>query len=178
MGQLAGHPNKSIALIGLMGSGKSTLGRQLARRLERPFFDTDEAVEAAAQLTINDIFERFGEAHFRQLEREVLASLMGEPAKVIATGGGAFADEVSRHLLLERTVTVWLDVDLDAILDRVGNDDARPLLRGREPRAALTELARSRKPLYEQAHLRVGDSGLTLDAVVDRLAAALSERGG
>ena len=121
---------KPIVLVGLMGVGKSTVGRRLATRMRLPFVDADTEIEAAAGMSITDIFDRFGEAHFRDGERRVIARLMDGLPKVIATGGGAFINDDTRALILESALAIWLDANTAVLADRVGRRDTRPLLRG------------------------------------------------
>ncbi|PLK26107.1 shikimate kinase [Novosphingobium sp. TH158] len=148
--------DRSIVLVGMMGVGKSTVGRKLANALHFPFVDADEAIEQAAQMTIPEIFEHYGEASFRDGERRVIARLMGESQpKVIATGGGAFCNPETRQLILDRGITVWLDSDIDVLVERVGRKDNRPLLRQGDPREILTRLKAEREPFYSQAPIHV-----------------------
>jgi shikimate kinase len=167
---------KSIALIGLMGAGKSTVGRRLAKRLGLPFADADAEIEAAAGLTITEIFERYGEAHFREGERRVLARLIEGPARVIATGGGAFMNDETRALILERCIAVWLDAEVETLAERVGRRDHRPLLKGEDPAALLHRLAAIRNPVYAEAHLTIRSGALPHEATVDRIVEALAAR--
>jgi len=166
-------PEKSIALIGLMGVGKSSIGRRLAKRLALPFVDSDAEIEAAAGLTIAEIFERFGEPHFRDGERRVIARLIEGPRQVIATGGGAFMDAETRALILARCTAIWLDGDVDILAERVGRRDHRPLLIDADPRATLGALAEVRNPFYALAHFTVrSDSGTqtgTVEKIVELL---------
>ena len=149
------RPDRSIVLVGLMGAGKSSLGRRLARRLGLPFADSDEAIEEAANRKVAEIFETYGEASFRDVERRVIARLIGGAPKVIATGGGAFVDPETRALVLERCIAVWLDADVKTLAERVARRSHRPLLKGRDPAQVLGELAAARNPIYAEAHLRV-----------------------
>jgi shikimate kinase len=162
-------PKKSIALVGLMGAGKTSVGRRLAKRLSLPFADTDAEIEAAAGLGIAEIFERFGEAHFRDGERRVIARLIEGPRQVIATGGGAFMNEETRALILTRCTTIWLDGDIDTLAARVGRRGHRPLLKDKEPRLLLAELARARNPVYALAHLTVRGDTETHERTVARI---------
>lgn len=162
-------PKKSIALVGLMGAGKTSVGRRLAKRLSLPFADADAEIEAAAGLAIAEIFERFGEAHFRDGERRVIARLVDGPRQVIATGGGAFMDVETRALILARCTAIWLDGDLDTLVARVGRRDHRPLLKGKEPRALLAELAEARNPIYALAHHKVRSDVETHERTVGRI---------
>jgi shikimate kinase len=151
---------KPIVLVGLMGSGKTTVGKRLAARLKWPFVDADAEIEAAARMAISDIFARFGEPHFRDGERRVIARLIEagvgrDRPGVIATGGGAFVDPETRALILDKATAVWLDADIDTLVARVARRDHRPLLVGRDPRTVLTELMAVRRPAYAQAPIRI-----------------------
>jgi shikimate kinase len=165
--------NRTIVLVGLMGAGKSTIGRRLAARLRMPFVDADHEIETAAGMTVTEIFDRFGEAHFRDGERRVIARLIDGAPKVIATGGGAFMQEDTRTLILERATAVWLDADLDVLADRVKRRDGRPLLKNRDPRVVLGELAEVRNPVYALAPIRVRSQPLPHEATVDAILRAL-----
>ncbi len=156
-----------------MGVGKSTVGRRLASRLHVPFVDADREIEIAAGLSISDIFARFGEDGFRDGERRVIARLIDGRPKVVATGGGAFINDQTRALILERTIAVWLDADIDVLVERVSRRDDRPLLRDRDPREALTELAARRNPVYALAPIHVRSEPLPHDATVDAILKAL-----
>jgi len=165
-----------IVLIGLMGAGKSTVGRRLAARLHLPFVDADAEIERAAGLPIPEIFARFGEPHFRDGERRVIARLIDGTAKVIATGGGAFMEPSTRALILDRATAIWLDADVEVLAERVGRREGRPLLAGRDPAAVLRELAALRNPIYAQAHIRVCSQPLPHEAAVDAIVSALDAR--
>ncbi len=158
---------RPIVLIGLMGVGKTTIGRRLANRLHVDFVDADAEIERAADLTIAEIFERYGEAEFRDGERRVIARLMDDRIKVIATGGGAFMNEATRALVLERATAVWIDADIDVLAERVSRKDTRPLLKGRNAGDALRELARVRNPIYAQAPIHIFSQPAPHDATVD-----------
>ena len=162
---------RPIVLVGLMGAGKSTVGRRLARRLGLPFADADAEIEAAAGLTIAEIFERYGEPHFRDGERRVMARLVEGGRKVIAAGGGALMDTATRALLLDRAVVVWLDAELDLLAERVARRDHRPLLRNKDPLDLLRTQAAERSAGYAEAHLKVRPTGL--EKTVDDIVAAL-----
>ena len=165
---------RPIVLVGMMGAGKTSVGRRLAERLGLPFVDVDEQVARAAGLTIEQIFERHGEAAFRERERDEIARLAVGPSRVIAAGGGAFIDGMSRALLLKECTIVWLDAGVETLARRVGRDGRdRPLLLGRDPQTALAELAEQRRPLYAAAHFRV-DAEAPLEAVIDAVLAAIS----
>ncbi|QZP07292.1 shikimate kinase [Caenibius sp. WL] len=147
--------DRPIVLVGLMGVGKSSVGRRLAAVLDLPFTDADDAIEEAAQMTINDMFAMHGEQDFRDGERRVIARLMEEERGVIATGGGAFVNEETRKLILDKGLAVWLDADLDTLVERVGRKDNRPLLRDGNPRDILARLKTEREPAYAQAPIHV-----------------------
>lgn len=167
--------DRPIVLVGLMGAGKSSVGRRLAQRLGLDFVDSDEEIEAAAQYTVSEIFERFGEQSFRDGERRVIARLIDGAPKVIATGGGAFMNAETRALILERCVAVWLDVDVDTLAERVGRRDTRPLLKGRDPAAVLRELAEKRNPVYAEAQLRIQGGPMPHERSVQRIVDALGD---
>ena len=164
---------RPIVLIGLMGVGKSTVGRRLAQRLRLPFVDADSEIESAAGMTINEIFSRFGEAHFRDGERRVIARLIDGAPKVVATGGGAFLNSDTRRLILERALAVWLDADPEILAQRVKKRDTRPLLRDRDPLEVLRELARVRNPVYALAPVHVTSHDAPHEATVEAILEAL-----
>lgn len=170
-----GH-DKSIVLIGLMGAGKSTVGRRLAKRIGLPFVDADTEIEAAAGLTVAEIFERHGETHFRSGERRVLARLIEQSPRVIATGGGAFMDAETRALILARCIAIWLDAEVETLAERVSRRDHRPLLKGKDPVALLRGLAEIRNPVYAEAHFVIRSGALPHERTVDRIVAALAAR--
>ena len=170
-------PDRCIVLVGLMGAGKSTVGRRLARRLSLPFIDSDEEIEKAAARSVSEIFSDFGEANFRDGERRVIARLIGGPHKVIATGGGAFMDERTRNLILERCIAVWLDADIPTLSERVSRRGHRPLLQGKDPAAVLETLAEARRPFYAQAHIHIRSESVPHERAVDMIVAALAKRG-
>lgn len=159
-----------------MGAGKSTVGKRLARRLGLPFVDADEEIERAADHKISEIFDRFGEPAFRDGERRVIARLIEGPLKVIAAGGGAFVNEETRALILERCTAIWLDAGVDTLAARVSRRNHRPLLREREPKEVLGELAARRNPIYAEAHLRIETEPVPHEQVVDRIVQALAAR--
>ena len=164
---------RTIVLIGLMGVGKSTVGRRLANRLRLPFVDADRAIEDAAGLSVAEIFARYGEPAFRDGERRVIARLIDGSPKVVATGGGAFMDDDTRRLILERATAVWLDADLDILAERVGRRSDRPLLVGRDARVVLGELAAVRNPVYALAHVHIRSQPQPHEAAVDAILRAL-----
>jgi shikimate kinase len=157
--RLAARIDRPIVLVGMMGVGKTTVGRKLALMLGWPFCDADEEIEKAAHLSIPEIFAQFGEPYFRSGERRVIARLVGEDGaherRVLATGGGAFADPETRALILQRAIAVWLDSDIDTLLARVGRKDNRPLLRTGNPREILTRLKAERGAAYAEAPIHI-----------------------
>jgi shikimate kinase len=147
--------DRAIVLVGMMGVGKSTVGRMLASQLGVDFIDTDEEIERAADMSIAEIFERFGEEYFRDGERRVIARLIGEGPKVIATGGGAFINDATRALIKDTCHSVWIDADIEVLVTRVSRRSHRPLLIGKDPRVVLTELIAKRGPIYALADYHV-----------------------
>lgn len=162
-------PPGPIVLVGMMGVGKSTVGRRLAARLGLAFVDADEEIEKAAGMTVSEIFDRYGEAHFRDGERRVIARLMDGAPKVIATGGGAFVQDGTRALILDQATAIWLDADIDLLVERVSRREGRPLLKGKDPRAVLTELATVRNPLYALAPIHVKSMAAPHETTVERI---------
>jgi len=163
-GSVNGRLQRTIALVGLMGAGKSTVGRKLAEMLRAPFVDSDDEIEKAAGLSVQEIFERHGEPEFRRGERRVIERLLNGPPIVLATGGGAYIDPETRALMKDKATTVWLRADLDLIWKRVNRRDTRPLLKRDNPRQVLADLNTARSPIYAEA-----------DAVVDSDDAPASE---
>ncbi len=164
---------RTIALVGLMGAGKSTVGRRLAERMGRLFFDSDSEIEKAAGLSISDIFALHGEADFRRGEKQVIRRLLELPPHVLATGGGAFLDPETRYLMRERAISVWLNADLETLWRRVQKRDNRPLLKRADAKLHLTNLVAEREPFYSQADLTVhskdGPHGQTVNAILKAL---------
>jgi shikimate kinase len=157
---------RTIALVGLMGAGKSAIGKRLAHRLGLPFIDADTEIEAAAGCSIEEFFERFGEAEFRAGERRVIQRLLEGQPHVLATGGGAFMDVQTRALMREKATTVWLRADINVLFDRVSRRSNRPLLKNGDPRGTLERLMALRYPIYAEADLVVDSR----DAPADRTA--------
>jgi shikimate kinase len=167
---------KTLVLIGMMGAGKTSVGRRLAGVLSVPFRDADAEIEAAAGCTITEIFERFGEPEFRTGERKVISRLLLEPPHVLATGGGAFMDSETREKIKESATSVWLKADIELLLERVARKDNRPLLRNTDSREALTRLLHEREPVYAQADITVQSDGGPHEMVVKRILNALEAR--
>ena len=167
--------DRPVVLVGMMGAGKSTIGRKLAAALALPFADADDEIVKAASMSIPDIFEAFGEAYFRDGERRVIARMLEGGARVIATGGGAFAQGETRALILERGIAIWLDSDLETLLERVTRKDTRPLLRTGNPREVLERLLAERGPAYAQAPIRVVSDAGPVTQTVTRIIEALNQ---
>lgn len=171
---------RTITLVGLMGVGKSSVGRRLANALDLPFRDADHEVEAAAGRSIPDIFADLGEPAFREGERRVIARLLEEAPHVLATGGGAFMNAETRALIKARSISVWLKADLEVLARRVSRKDNRPLLAGKDPMQVLREQAEARYPAYGEADIVVetGDAAhhVTVDQVLKALAAHLEKQ--
>ncbi|MEM7728616.1 MAG: shikimate kinase [Pseudomonadota bacterium] len=152
---LADIRSRPIALVGLMGVGKTTVGRRLAKSLERDFRDSDEEIERASGRTVAGYFRDHGEAAFRDGEKRVVERLLADPELVLATGGGAFIHPPTRAILLERALVVWLKGDFETIMQRVSRRNTRPLLHVPDPRAKMRELMEAREPIYALAHVTV-----------------------
>jgi shikimate kinase len=167
-------PSRTVVLVGLMGAGKSKIGRRLAARLGLPFFDSDPEIEAAAGESIEDIFANRGERVFRAGERRVIARLLAQPVHVLATGGGAFIDPSTRALIARRGVSLWLRADLDILVARVSRRSDRPLLKQGDPREILAELIERRYPVYAEADVIVDSGAGSPEATVTRAIAALA----
>ena len=172
---LARRIDRPIVLVGMMGVGKSSVGRRVAAALGLPFLDADDEIEAAAKMTIPEIFEAWGEGGFRDGERRVIARLIDGSPKVVATGGGAFCNPETRRLILDKAITVWLDSDVDTLLERVGRRDNRPLLREGDPRETLNRLRREREPAYSEAPIHVTSGPGAHSRTVARVLQAIDE---
>jgi shikimate kinase len=173
--ETASTPDRVIVLVGMMGAGKSAIGKRLAERLGLDFVDADTEIERAADCTIAEIFERYGEASFRDGERRVIARLVNEGPCVLATGGGAFMDADTRALLKERALTVWLNADFDVLWERVSRRGHRPLLRTPDPKGTLRRLIEERYPVYAEADLTVASDRSPKDVAVDRVYDAVTK---
>jgi shikimate kinase len=169
---------RPVVLIGLMGAGKSSVGARLADLLGGRFLDSDVEIERAANLTVPEIFERYGEEHFRDGERKVIARLLGGRPSVMATGGGAFMNAETRALIAERAVSVWLQAELDLLVHRTAGRTHRPLLNRGDPRAVLAGLIETRYPVYAEADVHVESlPGQTHESMARRIIAALEDHG-
>lgn len=176
--RLRARLDRPIVLVGMMGVGKSSVGRRLAGLLGVDFVDADEEIERAAQLTIPEIFAQYGEAAFRDGERRVIARLLagegdGPAVRVIATGGGAFVNAETRALIVARAVAVWLDASIEVLVERTQRRDNRPLLQTGDPRETLTRLASERAPCYAEAPVRVVSGNAPHSRTVASVVAAL-----
>ena len=170
--------NRSIVMVGLMGAGKTSIGRRLAQRLHVPFTDSDSEIEKAANETIAEIFARDGEAVFRTGERRIIARLIDGPVQVLATGGGAFMDPATRARIREHGISIWLRADLETLLERTARRQNRPLLSQGEPREVLTRLMATRYPVYAEADIAIDSLAGPADTTVQKLLTALAEWAG
>ncbi|HXJ00903.1 MAG TPA: shikimate kinase [Micropepsaceae bacterium] len=168
--------DKTLVLVGMMGAGKTSVGRRLANVLGVAFRDADAEIELAAGCTINEIFERFGEPAFRAGERKVIARLLGEPPHILATGGGAFMDPETRARIKANAISVWLKAPVELLLERVIRKDTRPLLRNTDRRAALERLLKEREPIYAEADITIESDDGPHDTAVKGIIAALDAR--
>ncbi len=167
---------RTVALVGMMGAGKSSLGRRLAAKLDVEFRDADAEIETAAGCTINEIFDRYGEGAFRDGEFKVIGRLLSMPPHILATGGGAFAQERTRERIKANAISVWIKVPLDVLVGRVGRRDTRPLLRNGDPREVIERLLKEREPIYAQADLTVSSEDGPHGTAVARIIESLRER--
>ena len=168
-------PCRTIVLVGLMGAGKSKIGRRLAARLNLPFFDSDHEIEMAAGESIEEIFANRGERAFRDGERRVIARLLAQPVHVLATGGGAFMDEMTRGVIGRRGVSLWLRADLDVLVSRVSRRSDRPLLKVGDARMVLGELIEQRYPVYAEANVVIESGDGPPESTVARAIGALAD---
>jgi shikimate kinase len=167
---------RSVVLVGMMGAGKSTIGRRLSLRLRLPFLDADTEIEAAAGMSIPDIFEARGEPDFRDGEARVIARLLDSGPGVLATGGGAFMREETRSRIRDKAVSIWLKADADIIMRRVKRRADRPLLQTADPEATVGRLIREREPVYQHADLTVWSRDVPHEKIVDECIEALYGR--
>ncbi len=164
---------RTVALVGLMGAGKSAIGKRLALRLGLPFVDADDEIERAAGCSIAEFFERFGEAEFRAGERRVISRLLAGPPHVLSTGGGAYMDPETRALMRNHAITVWLRAELEVLYERVKKRTHRPLLRGGDPKEILERLMSQRYPVYAEADIVVESTAQPADITTDQVLEAL-----
>lgn len=164
---------RNLVFVGLMGAGKTSIGRRVALRLGIPFFDSDHEIEHASRMTIPDLFETYGEAEFRALEERVLHRLLGESPRVISTGGGAFMNPAIRDEIRATSLSVWLSADLDILMERVKKRQNRPLLRAADPAAVMQRLMDERYPVYGTADIVVKTRDEHRDIIVEEVLQAL-----
>ena len=167
---------KSVVLIGLMGAGKTAIGRRLAKRLELAFTDADSEIEQAAGQNITDIFAEHGEAYFRDGEQRVIARLLENGPQVLATGGGAYMSQQTRCNISREGVSIWLKAELDVLLERTSRRDNRPLLKTGDPRSVLERLMAERYPVYANADITIQSRDVAHDVIVDEIVAALNQK--
>jgi shikimate kinase len=167
---------KPIVLVGLMGAGKSTIGRRLASTLNLSFIDSDQEIVEAAGCSISDIFESYGETIFRDLEQRVLTRLVGSKPCVVATGGGAFINPAVREIIKEKSISIWLKADLEVLLERVSRRDTRPLLKSGDKGVILRKLMEERYPVYAQADLTIDSNAGVHDVVVEYILQSLKQK--
>ncbi len=164
---------RSVTLVGLMGAGKTTVGRRLAALLDLPFHDTDHEIELVSRMSIPELFESYGEPEFRALEARVVGRLTAEGPQVVATGGGAYMHEETRSLLKQSAITVWLKADLDTLMDRVRRRANRPLLKQDDPRAVMRGLIETRYPIYAEADITIPTRNVKRDVIAQEIIEAL-----
>ena len=175
MQKLIDQLDRPIVLVGLMGAGKSTVGRRLAKRLGLPFVDSDVEIEEASGVSTADLFDRYGEHDFRDGERRLVARLVNGEVRVIATGGGAFMDPRTRQLLNDRAITVWLDAPIDVLAERTTRRDNRPLLKKGNRTEILARLSDERRDGYAEAKIHIRSGNVAHGDVVEAIVTALSE---
>jgi shikimate kinase len=167
---------RSIVLIGLMGAGKTAVGRRLANRLDLPFIDADTEIEVAAGASVSEIFAEHGEAYFRQGERKVIARLLEGGPQVLATGGGAYMNADTRAAIKKHGLSIWLKADLKVLLKRVGRRSSRPLLTGDDPEKLMKKLMEQRYPIYAEADVTVESRDVPHEVIVSAVIDALAEK--
>lgn len=167
---------RSIVFVGIMGVGKSTIGWRVAKLLDIPFVDADNEIELAADMTIAEIFEKFGEPYFRTGERKVIERLLKQGNQVLATGGGAFMDAETRNAITEDAVSIWLDADIELIMQRVMRRKTRPLLKQPNPRAVIEDLMEKRNPIYAKADYRFCSHDVSRDIIAAEIVTMLGEK--
>lgn len=166
---------KPIVMIGLMGAGKTKIGGMIAEALGIPFIDADHEIEATAGCTIADIFERYGEPAFRDLERKVVTRLLSDEVKVVATGGGAVMNAQTASVIWDKSIAIWIRAELDVLVERTSRNNKRPLLKNGDPRAILKDLMDRRYPVYANAHIVVDTDTGEMDDMKNRALYALTD---
>jgi shikimate kinase len=165
--------SRPIVLVGLMGAGKTNIGKRLATELGLPFCDSDEVIEDIAGMDIATIFELYGEEKFRSIESREIANLMAAPPQVIATGGGAFIQNDTRQTIIDNSLSIWLKAKPETLVGRISNFDSRPLLKDKDPITTLTEILALRAPFYQMADLIVDTDELSLTAAIEKVKTAI-----
>jgi shikimate kinase len=173
--ELGKRLDRPVVLVGLMGVGKSTVGRRLARRLGLPFVDSDTAIEDSVGYPAGELFERYGEEDYRDGERRLVARLIDGQVRVIATGGGVFVDPRTRELLNQQGITIWLDAPVDVLAERTARRDTRPLLKNGDPKITLERIAQTERQAYAEAHIHVKSGDGAHRDVVDIIVRALDD---
>ncbi|WP_204114282.1 shikimate kinase [Shimia biformata] len=174
---MQGRLKKTVVLVGMMGAGKTAVGRALAARIGVPFLDSDAEIEKAANMSIAEIFARDGEPFFRRKESQVIERLLDEERGILSTGGGAYLQDQNRAMISDKGIAVWLDADLDLLWSRVKHKDTRPLLRTPDPRATLAEIYHQRVPVYRMSELSVkAHPSYSIDEMAAKVEAALLTR--
>lgn len=166
-------PPRTLVLIGMMGSGKTSVGRRLAAKLSLPFADADAEIETASGMSISQLIKDYGEPEFRRLERRVMARLLAMPTHVLSTGGGAYMNDETRALIRSNGISIWLKAETSLLLERALRHDNRPLLQGDDPRAIMEKLLAEREPVYAEADITLESDERPLDETVYRLIKAL-----
>ncbi len=164
-----------IVLVGLMGAGKTTVGMRLAKLISKTFADSDQCIEQETRHTVAEIFEKYGEPHFRMLERNTIKRLIEMETGIIATGGGAFIDPESRKLIKEHTISIWLHSNTDVTMERVSRNNARPLLRSPDPKAIIEKLMTERYPVYSEADIEIATDNGDRDEILELIITKLNE---
>lgn len=168
-------PPQTIVLVGLMGCGKTSIGKRLAKRLELPFHDSDVEVEAAAGCPIKDIYDIYGEAAFQSGENRVINRLLEQPTHILATGGGSFAYDATREVIKQKSISVWLKADLETLVARVSRRSDRPMFKGDNQREVLEKLVEDYYPLYAEADIHVDTLDEPTNSTVDRVITQISD---
>lgn len=167
--------SRVVVFVGLMGAGKTSIGRRVAQVLQLPFADSDHEIEAVSRMSIPELFDRYGEPEFRALEQRVIERLLREGPAVVSTGGGAFMNASTRDAIAEHGISIWLKADLDVLMDRVSKNQNRPLLRNPDPRAVMEQLMVERHPVYALADLTVETRDVRREIITDETLQALSD---
>ncbi len=167
---------RSIVFVGIMGVGKSTIGRRVARLLNMSFVDADAEIELAADLTVSEIFEKFGEPYFRAGESKVIERVLGQGQQLLATGGGAFMNPDRRASIAKSSVSLWLDADIDLVMQRVSRRKTRPLLQNPNPRQVIEQLMETRNPIYAKADYRFVSHDVSRDIIAAEIIELLNEK--